>query len=345
MKTIVIASARRSSGKTSLVIGLSKALKGTCGYIKPFGDRLLYRKKRLWDYDAALVSGILGLPDNVEAGTLGFERAKLRYMYAPEELKAKLLEVARVAGEGKDILFVEAGADLSNGVSVGLDAISLARHLGGRLAIVVAGTDDSMVDDVAFLRQHVQMTGVDFAGVILNKVQDIEDFRATHIEEVTRLGIPVLGVVPNVPELTQASVRYVADALFARVVAGEQGMDARVKTVFVGAMSADAAMRYPAFQKPGKLIITSGDRSDIVLAALDGNTAAVVLAHNILPPPNIISKASERGIPLLLVPSDTFQTAKQIDDMEPLITRDEGDKVALLADLVEKHVNAEALAG
>ena len=345
MKSVVIASARRGSGKTSLTIGLSSALKGKCGYIKPFGDRLVYRKKRLWDYDAALISGILGLSEAAEAITIGFERAKLRFMYLPEELAAKVTELAQTMGGSKDVLLVEAGADLAHGVSVKLDAISLARCLSARLVIVVAGTDDTVVDDVAFVKERLDLGGVDFAGVVINKVHDIEEFKYTHMEDVTRLGVKVLGMLPFAAELTQVSVRYLAEALFARVVAGEQGMDARIRTVFVGAMSADTAMRNPAFQKPGKLIITSGDRSDMVLAALEGNTAAIVLAHNILPPPNIVSKASERGIPLLLVPSDTFQVAKQVDDMEPLVQREETDKIEMLAQMVAKNVDVPALLG
>jgi BioD-like phosphotransacetylase family protein len=52
MKTIVVGSTHKSAGKTSLIVGLAKAVGSSCGYIKPLGDRLLYRKKRLWDYDA-----------------------------------------------------------------------------------------------------------------------------------------------------------------------------------------------------------------------------------------------------------------------------------------------------
>jgi len=343
MKAVVIASTRRSSGKTSMVLGLAGALKKRCGYIKPFGDRLLYRKKRLWDYDAALVCHVFGLSEEAGSATIGFERAKLRYMYTPDALVAKLQELAATAGADKELLFVEASSDLSAGVSVGLDALSLARALKARLLVVVADGEDAVVDDIAFLCRSVDMSGVDFAGVVINKVRDLEEFKTTHIPELERLGVKVLGVLPHVPELSEVSVRYVADMLFARVVAGERGLDARVKAVFVGAMSADAAMRYPAFQQPGKLLITSGDRADIVLAALESNTAGIVLAHNLLPPPNVLSKASERGVPLLLVPVDTFHAAKQVDDLEPLITREEGDKVARLQELVASHFDLSAL--
>lgn len=343
MKPIVVASTRRCAGKTSIVIGLARAMKVRCGYMKPLGDRLLYRKKRLWDYDAALVTSVLGLEDNSEAMTIGFERAKLRFTYKPEDLQNKLLELARAVGQGRDVVFVEAGADLSRGVSIGLDPIALARTLGGRLVVVASGTDDEVIDDLCFLKSRVEKEGVEVVGAIVNKVQDIEDFRTTQLPELSRLDIKVIGILPNMAELTHVSVRYLADALFARVVAGEQGLDGRVRSVFVGAMSADAAMRSPQFQRPGKLIITSGDRSDIVLAALESDTAAVVLANNILPPPNILSKASERGIPLLLVPSDTFQAAKLVDDMEPLVVREEIDKIDTITKLVASNVDMTAL--
>ena len=50
MKNIIIGSVDENAGKTSLIVGLGRAISGKkFGYLKPFGDRLLYRKKRLWD--------------------------------------------------------------------------------------------------------------------------------------------------------------------------------------------------------------------------------------------------------------------------------------------------------
>jgi BioD-like phosphotransacetylase family protein len=56
-----------------------------------------------------------------------------------------------------------------------------------------------------------------------------------------------------------------------------------------------------------------------------------------------LAKASERGIPLLLVPGDTYATAKQIDDMQPLLTADDADRIALLAQLAQTHINLEEI--
>ncbi|MCJ7494935.1 MAG: hypothetical protein MUP68_11980, partial [Deltaproteobacteria bacterium] len=58
---------------------------------------------------------------------------------------------------------------------------------------------------------------------------------------------------------------------------------------------------------------------------------------------NIISKATERNIPLLMVFSDTYQTAKQIENLEPLLTKDDTDKVELLKELCRKHVDLSVI--
>jgi BioD-like phosphotransacetylase family protein len=91
------------------------------------------------------------------------------------------------------------------------------------------------------------------------------------------------------------------------------------------------------------LTITSGDRTDMILAALESNSVGIILTNNILPPPNIISKASERDIPLLLVSTDTYEVAKQIDNLQPLLTKDDTNKIDQLVQLVKEHVNISSL--
>ena len=327
---IVFASMSESAGKTSMIVGIGRALGVRVGYMKPMGDRLLYQKKRLWDYDSALVTNIFGLKDKPEDITMGFEHSKLGYMYDKETRKAKLLEIASRIEQSCDILFVESGRNLRYGSSVNLDAVSVAKDLEAKLVVVLAGMDDTMMDDLAYLKKSVDLHGAKLLGVIINKLADPEDFRATHADAIRDLGIEVLGTVRNTEALTQFSMGFLADMLFAKVLAGEEELRRPVKTIFVGAMSASAAQREPAFKKDGKLIITSGDRSDIILAALETDTAGIVLTNNILPSSNIISKAALAKVPLLLAHSDTFHVAKQVDDAVPLLTRDATDKIAIL---------------
>ena len=345
MHKLVFASTRRGAGKTSTIVGMVEAARPSFGYMKPFGDRLLYRKKRLWDYDAAVVTDLFGLKENPEDISISHQHSKVRYMYDEDMTKGKLLEMVARVGAGKDLVVIEAGRDLPYGVSVHLDALSIARWTGGELVMVVSGDENTVIDDLAFLRRSVDLSGIKLKGVVITKVLDLEDFKATYLDKVTSMEVPVLGVVPNAPELTHINVGYLVEWLFAKVIAGSAGLGGVVENTFVGAMAGDAAVRNPLWKKSAKLIITSGDRTDMILAALDADTKGIVLTNNILPPSQIISKADDRGIPLLLVAQDTFMTAQKIDNIEPLLTKDDRARLGLLSSLAEKHIDLRALVG
>lgn len=343
MKKLVVASTGTGAGKTSLIIGLAQAMGGSWGYVKPIGDRLLYRKKRLWDHDAALFASLWNMQARPEDITIGFEHAKLRYMYDAAATQTKINEMIAVVGAGRDGVFIEAGANLAFGSSVHLDPISLAKYADASLILVLGGREASVLDEIHFFRNYIDDEGAKLGGIIINRVQDLEDFEMTYGDELKETGIPVLGVVPRAPELECLPVSLLVERLFARVIAGEAGIDRVVEHLFLGAMSVSSAMGHPIFEKPNKLIITSGDRSDMILAALETDASCIVLTNNLLPPGNILAKASEAKIPVLLVPWDTFTTVEKVGQVEPVITIDDKDKIAKVGSLVAQYVNLDAL--
>ncbi len=342
MKTVVVASLRSSAGKTSFIIGLAEALGKNVGYMKPFGDRLLYSKKRLWDYDAALIANIYAMKELPDDMSIGFDHSKLRYMYDENSIRERLSGLADNMGAGKDILLVEGGKSVSYGTSVHLDSLSLCRDLEARLVLVAAGDDNTVLDDLVFLKKSIDCSGIELGGIILNRVRNIEDFTETSLPEIERLGIPVLGIIPNLPELSYFSLSFLADRLFAKILTAEHNLHRTVKNIFIGAMSGNVALQKPLFKKEDKLIITGGDRSDMILAALESDSSGVILTNNILPPANILSKAEQSGTPLLLVTPDTFQVAAQIDRMEPLMTKEDSDKISLLKETVRQTIDLAA---
>jgi len=343
MEKLVIASTRPNAGKTSVIIGLGKSLGQSFGYLKPFGDRLVYREKHTWDYDASVITGIFGLKDNPEQTTIGFQHSKLKYVYDQAGIRDKVRELAESAGKGREILFIEAGRDLCCGASVHLDALSLAGYVNGKIVLVVSGHEDSIMDDIYFFKSRLELKDAVLAGVLINKVPDMEDFKESHLAHLNELKIKVLGIIPFRKDLTHYTVQFLADALVAKVIAGEKGMSNVVKHVFIGAMAADDAVRGPLFKKENKAVITGGDRSDMILAALETNAVAVILTNNIYPPSNIISIASHQNIPLLLVSADTYSVARQVDDLEPLVMKDETEKINLLARLAKAHLKLEEI--
>jgi len=133
----------------------------------------------------------------------------------------------------------------------------------------------------------------------------------------------------------------------ARVIAGEANLKNVVKNIIIGT-SADVAIEKPLPAKPGlrnanQLMITAGDCSDLILAALERDTAGIIVTNNIVPHQNVIAQANERGIPILLVGMDTFKTAKAVDDLETLLRKDDTEKIKLLSQLIEKHTSIQEL--
>ena len=59
-----------------------------------------------------------------------------------------------------------------------------------------------------------------------NKIHDLDDFRNTSAPRRLELGVPVLGLLPYRSELTHLSLGFLAESLFAKVIAGEKGRDA-----------------------------------------------------------------------------------------------------------------------
>jgi uncharacterized protein len=341
MKNIIVGSVSENAGKTSFIVGLGKTLGQKFAYLKPFGDRLIYRKKRLWDYDSALVTNIFGLDQSSDDITLGFEHSKLSYMYDDAGTRNKIQEMARNLCNNP-LLLVEGGMDLTYGTSVKLDTISLVKYLGGKLVLVVSGDEGTIIDDITFVKKYVDMAGIDWA-VIINKVNNLEDYKSNHLRDIKAMGINVLGIIPNEPKLIQVPMSYIAEKLQARVIAGEGGLNKKVNKILVGSMGGDTATRYPLWKSENKLAITSGDRGDYIVAALESSTSGIILTNNFLPPQNLISKASDVNIPMLLVPFDTFTTAKQVDDMIPLLTKDDNERIDILQKLVSTHVDVKAL--
>ena len=341
MDKFVVTSLRQSAGKTSVIIGLTKALEKSIGYIKPLGERFLYRKKRLWDYDAALITNIFDLKENPEEMSIGFHHSKLHYILDKESTRGKLQDLLVSVGRRKDLFFAECGKDMAYGSSVHLDAISVAEQLDARIIVVISGDEDGIVDDAIFLKQYIGTIEKRLHGIIINKVANVSDFYDTKLSQIEKQGIHVLGIIPLTPELTYFTLSYLADRLFAKVIAAEEHLNRSVKNIFIGAMSADASLKNPLFREECKIVITSGDRDDMILAAIESGAVAVILTNNIMPSSSLIAQANSLKVPLLLVSGDTYDIARQIENMESLLTKNDIEKITLVEQLVRRHVHLE----
>jgi uncharacterized protein len=348
MRKIVVSSMGSNAGKTSIIAGIISLIKDKkFAYAKPLGDRLIYHKKRSWDYDASLMVNLLAREGEMESHyekiTLGFDQARLKYMYDQEGIEKALSEIVTDIGGNNDVLFIESGKDLAAGAYLNLDPLSITKYVDGKLVIVLSGDSDSVLDDIKFIEKYMRIEDVNFGGVIINKTNNVEEFESTCSPSIVEMGVNILGIIPYEAQLTYFTLEFLAEKLLARVLAGEENLRKVVKNIIIGApvTAKQSLSTKPNLHEGNQLVITSGVKSDMILAALERDTAGIIITNDIVPHQNIISRANERGIPILLVGMDTFKTAKTIDDMETLLKKDDTEKIQLLSRLIKKHMRVE----
>ena len=60
---------------------------------------------------------------------------------------------------------------------------------------MVSGDEGTIIDDITFIKKYVDMAGIDY-GVVINKVNNLEDYKNTHLRDIKEMGVNVLGVIP-----------------------------------------------------------------------------------------------------------------------------------------------------
>ncbi len=334
MKNIIISSTEKDAGKTTIGLGLALSSDKSLNYFKPFGDRPIYKKKRLIDYDTKLFKNVMNLDTEYEKFCIGFDHSKIKYAFDESTIQEKIDERVQDLLADKDGLIIETGKNWSFGSSIGLDPTSLSQIIDAEVVLVTSGSGTDVMDHLTTASRYFEKNGTKIKGVVMNRVDSLEEVEDFMVKDVEGLGLDVLGIIPDISNLDLTRMRFINDMLFGKVVAGENGLDNIVENVYVGAMSADEIVRTPAFQEERKLMVTGGDRTDVILASLEEGTSGIILTNDIIPPSNIISRADRANIPLISVPIDTYEAAKRIERMETITTIEDDFKI----EKIEKEV-------
>ena len=120
-------------------------------------------------------------------------------------------------------------------------------------------------------------------------------------------------------------------------------MNGIVDDVVVGAMSATNAIK---FFKRGVLLITPGDREDILTAAAASEVqkmAGIVLTGGIKPTNGLLRALREMKIPVLLAQDDSYMVASKVHDLIVKTRPADAEKISLIRDISAKNVNVKKI--
>jgi len=330
MRSLYLGSVVEKSGKSMVTLGLAKNFQGKVGFFKPFKERLMREGDRVIDQDAYLMRHMLK-SDKPE---------EVLCPFAYDVFRAATMDEVKAAYEKAacdcEMMLIEGTREVTTGYMNDVSGLAIAEATGSDL-ILISTPEAAALDKIAMLYKLSKNYKINVKGVILNKTDDLSV--ANFLESK---GIKVLGCVPHIPEMTYFTVKEVAEALSANVIVGEGHMDKVVEGVFIGAMTMETALKYMRRHRR-KAIITGGDRSDIQLAALSTDTSCLILTGGMYPANQVVSKAYEKGIPILVTRYDTLATSEMVEHLIARIEPQDAEKVRLVEKAVADNVDLEAV--
>ncbi|MDW8048290.1 MAG: phosphotransacetylase family protein [Nitrososphaerota archaeon] len=344
---IYLASLEGLAGKTTIAISFALLAKGEgmkVGYFKPLGFRSDTRSKESFDEDAVTLKKITGQEDKPEdICPLTFKREALLDDFMGIGISrcgTLIVESYNKVSAGKDLVLIEGAPKLSYGHILGCPAPKLAKDLHAKIIVVTVFRDDSIIDDLLQAEDYCAKCGASISGVVLNKVPEGKMERAKKMIApfLQEKGIEILGTVPEDTLLSALTVSEIYEEIGGKLLAGKEGMNRIIKAVLVGAMTPESAIRY--FQKTkDEIVITGGDRTDIILAALEAGVSGLVLTGNLYPSIKVLPKADDLSVPVILVPDDTYTTLQKIRNIVGKIKPEDHARIDRAKSLVMDNVD------
>lgn len=319
MKTIIVASTRRYSGKTGVCVALIEELSSrgmNVAYFKPYGGMPVEVDGVITDRDASFINMSLKQPSPTwSVCPIVRSRALVEDLLANRLAPGmpEVLAAFETASRDRDVMVVEAPSDLEQGAAAGVSAVDILAALGGRMLLVEIGNSAEPPDRVL---RAAAVLGDALAGVIHNRVSESDRAAIDNriVPFLTSRGIASFGVLPHDPLLSSVTVREIIDELGGTVLCAEDRLDTLVESFMVGAMGQEKALRFFR-RKAHKAVVTGGDRADVQMAALETSTAVLVLTGNQPPSPAVLGRACDLGVPMILVDTDTLSAVEHLDTL------------------------------
>ncbi len=353
-----LAATGQNRGKTTTSLGLLAAIRERgyrLGFMKPVGQRYLVVDGTRADEDAVLMQEVFDLPDalnDMSPVTLprGFTTDFIMGRIA-DDLEAQVHAAHdRVALE-KDLVVIEGTGHAGVGAVIGLSNARAAAVLEAPVIIVSEGGVGRPIDEIVLNRALFAAHGVKLLGAVVNKV-DVESH--PQLPDILRRGlglhgIELLGCIPYSDFLANPSLELIVTHLDGELLAGRAEPGRTIAHVAIGAMQAEHAISHLSERT---LLITPGDREDLLQAALDANrrsaagaplVSGIILSGGYRPSDALLRALREADLFAYLVETDTYRTAQAVDEILVKTHASDTEKIATIIDLVSGAIDVDGL--
>ncbi|WP_375176810.1 phosphate acetyltransferase [Marinobacter mobilis] len=371
-KNLFIAPTTLDCGLTSVCLGLYRALDRVgvrVGFYKPFAQNLSEQTPRIPNDKDASVEFIRARTDLNPPDPIDLRHAqKLLNQGKADLLMEEVVGHYQQVADAVDVVVIEGLVPDRMEAYIARLNVEVARNLGAEVILVNAPreADPADLDDTLDFsaRLFAAPSDPDVIGVILNKLgEPRQSGLSSQIYEAPPIAVPdyqsecqvfannrfrLLGQIPWIPALLAPRVSDVAMELEAEILSSGQMENRRVHRVTVCAQTVGNIIDT---LKPGTLVVTPGDREDVVLTACVAALNGVPLAGLLLTGGfhldermlGFCRQALDTGLPLLNTSTNTLTTAQRLATLSSAIPTDDGERLEQAMELVAGELDTHWL--
>ncbi|WP_257280221.1 MULTISPECIES: phosphate acetyltransferase [unclassified Endozoicomonas] len=353
MRTFFLAPTRYGVGLTSVSLGLVRAL-DTLGlrvkFFKPIAQ--LHTTDKGPERSTRLAQRIMDHEPPTPITTQKVEN--LLGDNKGDEIMEEIVALFDDASEGAEVVVVEGLVPTRDMPYANRLNSDMARTLNADIILVSEPGKDSL-EDVA---DKLEIAADSFGGIknpnvigyILNKLdkelveQLTEDHQFRPLPEFSRKNFLPLGYISYNPQLSSHRTLDIARHLGCEVINEGDIAQRRVNSYTLSARTPSNMIHH---LKPGNLIITAGDRDDIVLATSMAASNGVPLPGLLLTSGirmssavrELCTKAFSTGLPVLMTEDDSYTTATRLDRMSDELPLDDMERIEKVMNTIAENLN------
>jgi phosphate acetyltransferase len=358
-KNLYITATESDSGKSTICLGLLELFRDRgdkISYLKPIGQRFRSEKKE--DEDIELIRRVFNLDfDPKFMNPFSIEEAQdLIARGRQEELMERILEAYRKVAQNRDIVLIE-GTDYQGMMAAFEFDINaqISKTLDAPVILVASGkseTPEEILTKCAASKESFDEQACDVLGVVINRAEEeaVPSIRETlgdwaKAEKLTLFGILPLDRTLGMPRIGEIAAKIGAHCIFGREYLGNLVAEPGIAAMLIG-----NALPH---LKEGQLVITPGDRDDIILGMMISrvsstypNISGIILTGGLEPSDSVkklIGGLSGFRIPILAAEEPTYEVALKVRDMPVSLFSSDTEKRELVNFIVQEHFDYKRL--
>ncbi len=354
-RAIYIATGEAESGKSILALGLMRILLGRTrkvGYFRPIIEMHDPSKK---DNHIETILTHFNLEMEYEEcyALTGAEVIHKKTTGNDGDILDAIIKKYKALEDRFDFILVE-GTDFSGEAGFfELDVNTvIAKNLGIPVILVGSGKEksiDELVTNLHLAYDSFMDKEVKVLGIVANKVnEDQVDAIAQSLKNAINEEI-FIGVIPMIRSLNNPTIKEIVDELKADVLIGEAQLDNQVENSAVGAMQLRNFLQH---LKANCLVITPGDRADVILSSLQASISdnypkisGILLTGGLKPEKPIMQliQGLKEIVPILAIEKGTFEVANEIGAIRSHIYPTNDQRIYTSLNTFDKYVNISDL--